>query len=148
LALLVSSCDGAFRDEDRSPPESLIMKLEGTWKMDGAEIYEHWKRENGSFSARVFIIDVNDTITTESIRLEKENHEVFYRVLVLDQNRGEEVSFRMVRYDSTHCVFENPDHDFPTRIEYHFPAPDSMSALISGQENGQDKEIKFFYVRQ
>jgi len=43
-------------------------------------------------------------------------------------------------------VFENPQHDFPTRIIYRRNPDGSLLAAIEGDRGGQTKRIEYPYV--
>ncbi len=147
-ALLLGSCSNRQEGKDQGEAAALFRQLEGTWKMDGATVFERWYQKDGRFLAEVFYVDGQDTLITESILLEQKGGEVFYRATVTDQNRGEQVSFRMVDIDSTSVTFENPVHDFPTRITYEFTEPGKIKATVSGKEHNSEKKIEFNYIRQ
>ena len=44
-------------------------------------------------------------------------------------------AFRLTAADASHAVFENPEHDFPKRIEYRL-AGDTLTASIAGDQPG------------
>ena len=48
---------------------------------------------------------------------------------------AKETPFKMTKATDNHVVFENPDHDFPKRIEYRLDG-DELTAQISGDEPG------------
>ena len=48
---------------------------------------------------------------------------------------AKETPFKMTKATENHVVFENPDHDFPKRIEYRLDG-DELTAQISGDEPG------------
>jgi hypothetical protein len=56
------------------------------------------------------------------------------------------VSFKMTDFDSKtrRAVFENPSHDFPTKISYQRVVDDSLTILVSGPGNdGKEKVIRY-----
>jgi hypothetical protein len=55
--------------------------------------------------------------------------------------------FAAVRITADEAVFENPKHDFPTRITYARQADDRLVAEIEGTMNGQERTIAFPYAR-
>jgi hypothetical protein len=57
------------------------------------------------------------------------------------------VYFRLVKQDSLTTVFENPVHDFPTRIIYRQVTPDSLHARIEGQRKGKETGFDFVFGR-
>jgi hypothetical protein len=56
-----------------------------------------------------------------------------------------EAIFRSTRIDANEMVFENPAHDFPTRIAYA-RIDTGLLATISGVVNGKPRRIEFRYA--
>jgi hypothetical protein len=56
-----------------------------------------------------------------------------------------EATFTSVRVSATEVVFENPTHDFPTRIIYQRQSDGGLTAAIEGTLNGQPRRIEFPY---
>lgn len=54
-----------------------------------------------------------------------------------------ETRFNSISAEGTRAVFENPDHDFPSRISYEFVPPDALNARIEGKSNGQALRLSF-----
>ena len=55
-------------------------------------------------------------------------------------------TFRLTDLDqkTRRAVFENPEHDFPTKISYQRVAGDSLTILVSGPgKDGKDKVIRY-----
>jgi hypothetical protein len=92
--------------------------LQGTWKMENKDAYEHWDRLNDN-SLKGFSYQLkNGQITvSEYLDISRINGEITYTATVLHQNQGKGVSFKLTKSDSTFS-FENPDHDFPAKIIY------------------------------
>lgn len=58
------------------------------------------------------------------------------------------VAFRLISHESGRAVFENPAHDFPTRIIYRRNDDGSMTARIEGPgEDGESRGIDFHFRR-
>ena len=57
-----------------------------------------------------------------------------------------EAMFTSVRVSANDVVFENPAHDFPTRIIYQRPSGGGLTAAIEGTMNGQPRRIEFKYA--
>jgi hypothetical protein len=55
-----------------------------------------------------------------------------------------EAVFRSTRIAAREVVFENPAHDFPTRITYR-ASPDGLHAAVEGDVNGKRRVIEFPY---
>lgn len=92
--------------------------LQGTWKTENKEIYEHWDKLNDNtlkgFSYK--LIDGQMTIS-EYLDISRDNKDITYTATVLSQNQGKGIDFKLYKKDST-FTFENPNHDFPKRIVY------------------------------
>lgn len=61
------------------------------------------------------------------------------------------VSFRLTDHDpeARRAVFENPAHDYPTRISYQRVADDSLTILVSGpRKDGKESVIRYQLARR
>jgi len=92
--------------------------LEGTWKTENKESYEHWDKLNDRLF-RGFSYELKNGMmeVTEYVELAVQKNKVTYTANVIKQNNGNGVSFIMTKSDSI-FVFENPNHDFPKKISY------------------------------
>ena len=57
------------------------------------------------------------------------------------------VEFSVKELTKDRVVFENPSHDFPTRIIYEFKSNGQLLARIEGQQNGQDISEEFLFSK-
>jgi hypothetical protein len=55
-----------------------------------------------------------------------------------------EAVFTAIRASQSEVVFENPAHDFPTRIQYKRDG-EGLLAAVEGPANGQTRRIEFAY---
>lgn len=119
--------------------------LQGTWKMENKEIYEHWDKPNES-ALKGFSYSLKDGKMTVSEYLEitEINKEINYKATVLNQNQGKEVKFKLTKKDSTY-TFENPDHDFPKKIVYQKLNDKEIFVRIS---DGRQKEFEYKMQKQ
>ena len=114
--------------------------LAGSWAnlSDDGNFYETWTRLNDSvYEAFSYMTIAGDTLFSETVELKIIDNELFYMVSVKDQNEGDAVYFKLVSDDQGAFTFENKAHDFPQRIIYKHPAPDSIHARIEGTINGK-----------
>lgn len=65
---------------------------------------------------------------------------------VAKPSRQAETIFTATRISSSEAVFENPAHDFPTRITYRV-AEGGLVATIDGNLNGKPRAIDFTFQR-
>ena len=136
LALALSAC--AARPANVSPPSparpdvASLAWLRGRWcgAHDGGTFCETWRdgpgatlRGEGAFErggARVF---------GEALVIESRADGVFY---VATPEGEPTTSFRLTRGTDAEAVFENPAHDFPTRITYRRAGADGLLAVVEG----------------
>ena len=114
--------------------------LQGTWKIENQEVYEHWDKLN-SGTLKGFSYELKDgrLSVSEYLEIVKVDSDVIYTAFVLNQNGGESVNFKLKRSDSL-FVFENPDHDFPKRIVYHKVSDQEIFVKVS---DGKDKGFSY-----
>lgn len=55
--------------------------------------------------------------------------------------------FKVTSASATEAIFENPDHDFPQKIEYRLTKPDVLVATVSGNLNGKNRVEQFQFSR-
>jgi hypothetical protein len=100
---------------------------------------EIWKQKNDStLFAESFVTVGKDTVFYEKVDLTQRNDSLFYIVSVRDQNKEKPVSFYLTKSTENQLVFENPKHDFPTKIEYNKITNDSIFAKIYGNKDGKE----------
>ncbi|HBX50037.1 MAG: hypothetical protein A2275_17760 [Bacteroidetes bacterium RIFOXYA12_FULL_35_11] len=92
--------------------------LQGTWKMENKEIYEHWDKLN-DYTLKGFSYKLKEgqMVISEYLDISRVNKEITYTATVLNQNQGKGINFKLIKTDST-FVFENSNHDFPKKIVY------------------------------
>ena len=111
--------------------------LQGTWKMEGKEVYEHWDMLNDNLM-KGFSYKLKNTKmeVSEYLELSKTGNEIIYTATVINQNQGEGVAFKLIQSDSI-VAFENPLHDFPKRISYHKLSNNEIFVDVSdGKQKG------------
>jgi hypothetical protein len=125
--------------------------LEGTWRNESKEGLgiETWSKQNDSvFSGKSFFIIGKDTVSSETISLEQRGKEVLYIPVAKGQNDGKPVTFPLTKSDKDQWIFENPEHDFPTKISYTRIGQDSLLAEISGIIEGKASSQKIAMGRR
>jgi hypothetical protein len=120
----------------------------GTWKMSmgGSESFEYWKQSTpDSFIGGGFSLNGKDTTFSEKLALAATDSGLFYIADVA--HNAAPTYFKMTSQDSMVTVFENPEHDFPTRVVYRRVASDSLHARIEGMRKGKPAGIDFVFQR-
>jgi len=120
--------------------------LIGKWQnitSDGSYI-EIWEKQNDStYSGISFFVAGTDTTATETISIEQKGNNIFFIPTVVNQNKGQKVTFNLTVLSANQFIFENPMHDFPQKITYTQISTDSFLAEISGMMNENYSSQKF-----
>ncbi len=111
--------------------------LQGTWKMEGKEVYEHWDKLNEhTLKGLSYQLKQGEMQVSEYLEIALNEKGTFYTASVLQQNQGKAVSFKLTNADSA-FVFENPEHDFPKKIVYQRLNDTELFVQVSdGAQNG------------
>lgn len=124
-----------------------IQWLLGDWTNDDGEniVTESWKRISrltfeGSGETRSRTS--NELKTGESLRLVEMSGDIFY-VAKVDHNIRP-VAFKLTQCSGTSADFENPDHDFPKKLEYRLNNKNELNVRVS---DGKDKRFEINYIR-
>jgi len=114
---------------------------------DEETTYENWVKTNDTlYSGESYTVRDGDTIFNEQLKIEKDGDDVFYTAIV-KHNPGP-VSFKLTEINNNKAVFENPKHDFPTRITYELRNNSILYAKAEGKnKNGEAAEFELFYTR-
>lgn len=106
--------------------------LEGTWKVENKDLYEHWDRLNeNSLKGFSYILKNGQMTVSEYLSVSRIGNEIIYTAAVLSQNHGKEINFKLSKTENTY-TFENPDHDFPKRIVYQKLSDTEISVQATG----------------
>ena len=120
--------------------------LVGRWKLDGKKAYETWIVEPGTnrLTGRSFRIQNMDTLITETVLLDFYDGSYHY----IPDVAGDQgpVNFRIVAFDDHSFVAENPQHDFPKRITYHYFIQAGLPKLNASVE-GHGRVISYQFSK-
>ena len=59
----------------------------------------------------------------------------------------EDTAFKLIKWSTNEVTFENPTHDFPTRIIYELKLSGELTARIEGLQNGQPASSDFIFMK-
>jgi len=134
-----------------SPPSIRDLAwLEGTWRGEiGDRMFEaRYSGPDGGqvLSASKYIKD-GKAAGFEFERFEQQGDSL---VLTPFPEGKSSVSFRLAELDAKarRAVFENPDHDFPTRISYQRVARDQLTILVSGPGEDGSEQVLTYALRR
>lgn len=149
LGIFTISCE---KKAEKQPGQ--ITKAEwflGDWenKTPQGDLSENWQKANDSvYNGASYFIKGKDTLFAETVELSEKNGEVLYTVTTKGQNNELPVAFKMTTATANQVVFENPAHDFPTKISYKMVNKDSIVAEISGKQEGKPASETFAFGRK
>ena len=143
LGTLVACTTGATVAE--SPSAAGLDWLAGHWCMEsgGEFIEEHWLPSRGDVMLGVGrTVKGGKTLNFEFLRIERVAASTNY---IAQPQGGAPTVFRMTASGANWARFENPEHDFPKRVEYR-RTPDGLHAEIAGPgKDGKELVIPFEY---
>ena len=129
--------------------ELVFDKLVGTWKSEDGKSFEQWtKNANGTYRSRAYSVKGTDTSWNEQANIYRENDNWIFENTVKGQNDGNAVKFTSTILNDKTVQFSNPQHDFPTDVNYTLPDANTVNAFIIGPNNKGGKDtIPFNYTR-
>jgi len=129
----------AFGSQERSkmqPTLETISWLAGQWQEENERglTEELWMPARGRMMLGVNRTskDANRTGDFEYLRIAQHKGNITYYA---SPGGAEATGFELTEADDKHVVFENPEHDFPKRIEYRLDGK-KLTATISGDKPG------------
>jgi len=106
--------------------------LNGTWKADNENIYEHWDILNSAQMKGIsYSLEEKGMRVSEYLDISSTHEHIIYTASVLNQNNGASIPFQLIQSDSL-LVFENKEHDFPQQIIYSFTSDASLKVTLKG----------------
>ena len=121
--------------------------LSGSWicKAERYETEELWQRPKANL-----MLGLNRTVSKEGktafefLRIFHQNDEIIYAA---SPNGRSATLFKLTDFTENRVVFENPEHDFPSKITYTFHAPNKLTARIEGVIDGKLKSTEWKFKK-
>lgn len=104
-----------------TPPDEHGCTFHERWQRDGEALYTGHSHETCP-------TETEEEPFVEDLRIEADERGLVYVAWPTGQERTQ---FALTSGDADGFVAENPDHDFPTRIEYRYTAT-GIDAIVSG----------------
>lgn len=127
--------------------------LVGTWRtaeVNGRWTTETWKAAGDTMSGSS-TTTVRDAAGGERVKfwetlsISGSPEGVVYHAAPM--GRTPATAFRLVSSEGGRVVFENPEHDFPTRVIYWLEKDGRLHGRIEGRQNGADRAEDWMYER-
>lgn len=147
LCCLLSATPATQAQQETKPTVQALGWISGCWENTRGKRYneEHWTKVAGNTMIGMSrMLNDGRAIQFEFLRIHADQEgNIFYTAKPSGQP---EASFKLVSWKENEAVFENPAHDFPTRIIYRRTG-DALQAHIEGKMNGQMRGIDFPFTR-
>lgn len=137
--MITSSCnsDSAFFEK--------LSFLKGTWKVEGRENYETWNMEKTQLIGESYKMVEGKKIVSETLKIEQSQDQIIYTATVLNQNNGAGIPFTLNTNITDQLSFENPEHDFPNKIQYKKLSENEIFVSVLGKDG---KGFSYKIIRQ
>jgi len=140
LLLLVLSFSLCSAQSNLDQLEFLI----GTWKVEGKQNYESWEKVSDiEFKGKGYRIRDGITTIFETLEIKVNDNNILYIATVPDQNEGKSVPFTLNTSIEDLFSFENPEHDFPKKIQYRVIDAQRIKVNVLGEN---DKGFSFYFI--
>ena len=139
----------AFEQDSRpagEPKFSDLAFLSGAWtaKQGKAEVEEFWTPlRAGSLLGSNRTVAGDRTVAFEHLRIVERKTGVFY---CSQPNGAKATEFKLTKSGPGEAIFENPEHDFPTKIAYVKRADGVVVATISGMQGGKSQSMSWNFA--
>lgn len=87
-------------------------------------------------------------MSQEDMRIEIVEGVLHYIVTVKNHNENRAIPFRLTNATTNSVTFENPEHDFPQKIEYTLINKDTIYAVVSASKNEKIRKLEFHFSRK
>ncbi|MFN0085353.1 MAG: DUF6265 family protein [Blastocatellia bacterium] len=152
LVIEIEGAKNVLRRIGLAPKATLgdLSWLLGTWKHETANstVYESWRKlSDRTFEGESWRVAkaTQQRVFGEALLLADLGGEIFYLPKVAENPYP--VAFKLTLGNAGEAVFENPKHDFPQKIHYKRNADGSVTALVEGAMNGQQRRLEFHYAK-
>jgi hypothetical protein len=147
LLTVLTLSSPALPAEDRAGSIGRLQWLAGCWEQRGPDrlTQEHWMAPLGrSMIGMSRTVTGGAMVAWEMLRIEESDGTLF---LIAAPSGQREARFEQIELTESGVAFENPDHDFPQRIEYRHGPDGSLVGRISGVVDGKTRSVDFPMTR-
>ncbi|RYY35749.1 MAG: hypothetical protein EOP46_08955 [Sphingobacteriaceae bacterium] len=117
--------------------------LSGVWKVENRDNYEVWQATSDKLTGSAYKIRSGNKQVTEYFTIMQSDQKIVYTAIVPTQNNGQPVNFVLNATQKDKFSFENPEHDFPTKVQYTKLNDTTLFVNISGGD-GRGFSYKMF----
>ena len=108
--------------------------LNGSWQLGSEPVIEQWTElGNNHLKGFSYNLMACRPDVMEYLDISRKDSGIYLEAFVPGQNNNEAVYFKMEK-SGTSYIFQNPKHDYPTKIMYNFLSKDEVQVEISGNQ--------------
>lgn len=153
IILTISSCKKydnngrEIKDYDELEKANWLL---GNWKneTENGKLQEIWTVKNDStFLGQSYFINKKDTIHNETIDLIEDNGILLYITTIKGENQNLPTTFNFKETEEKELQFENPKHDYPSKIFYKLKDSLNLEISISGKQLDKPSSETFKMVK-
>lgn len=108
--------------------------LIGVWKVEGRETYESWKKTDDRLVGESYKIKEGVKRVSENLEVKVNQNQIIYTATVFNQNQGKGIPFTLNTANKEIFSFENPEHDFPNKIQYKVLSETELHVSVLGKD--------------
>ncbi len=124
--------------------------LLGNWEneTENGKLQEIWTVKNDStFLGQSYFINKKDTIHNETIDLVEDKGILLYITTIKGENQNLPTTFNFKETEENELQFENPKHDYPSKIFYKLKDTLNLEISISGKQLDKPSSETFKMVK-
>lgn len=134
------------QSQTAAPTLAELAWMTGVWRTapgGRVQVEEHWMTPSGDTMIGMGrTVAGNRTVEFEFLRLEQRADAIYY--LASPKGRCPVTEFKLTKLSAQEAMFENPQHDFPKRVNYRKNSDGSLTAIVDGGDG--TKSQKFAYL--
>lgn len=128
--LLLTSLYSCAQQKEIDKVDFLI----GTWQVEGKQTFESWKKIGEELEGESYKMQEGQKRISETLEIKTEEGKIIYTATVLNQNQGKGISFTLEPIKEQLYSFENPNHDFPNKIQYKILSKTELQVNVLGRD--------------
>ncbi len=142
ILLVANTCLSCNAQKNLENVEFLI----GTWKMENKNTYESWQKVSDTeYKGKSYKLHEGQMQVSEFLTIKISDDKIIYEATVPNQNDGKTIPFELNMSTKDWISFENPNHDFPKKIQYKIIDDTKVQVNVSGED---DKGFSYYQLKQ
>ena len=112
-----------------------INAMTGKWQVENKPQFEEWNKVDLSvWTGVAYRVNGDQKSISETLKIYLVDDQYIYEATVPTQNQGRGIPFTLNLTEEDCLSFENPTHDFPTKIQYCPVSDNKMQVKVVGPD--------------